>query len=353
MRDALRLLPILLLSACTTFIKDIPEQNKTPDVNPLAEQIFYEKQMRKWPMAMNSVLLLLPLSGEHAVIGRSVLNACLLASRDIFDIDFYIVDTATADTLSLHEQFQNKKITAIVGPVFCNEMTRYATIFGDASFFSLSNNIDINNQRVIACGLSPQEELNAICAYLKKEKRNGLLLLMPQSEYANKIIGMARKAMIRAGFDPEEDMEILKYRTVTRENATQAISSSSRKAIFVMDPVLDVEKLDNHEVFTLSSLALSNKSEWDGAFFAFGDNEYRKAFIEKYKRTFHKSPTAIDMVAYDIVHAICESCVNNSDLFDTKFPGCFGDFAFDKKEGIIRKLQIYEISNGQEKPLNP
>lgn len=346
------MLPILFLVACNT-VKDIPEQLNTPEINSFAEKIFYEKQMRKWSAATNSVLLLLPLSGEHEIIGRSVLNACLLASKDIPDIDFHIVDTTTADTLSLHEQFKDKKFLAIVGPVFCNEIVKYATIFGETSFFSLSNNIDINNQRTIACGLSPQEELNEICKYLKKEKRNGLLLMMPQSEYANKIIGMARKAMIRAGFDPEDDMETLKYKTITRENATQAIASSSKRAIFVIDPILDIEHLDNHEIFTLSSSALSNKSEWNRAFFAFGDNEQRQTFIAKYNKMFHKSPTAIDMVAYDIVRAICESCTGKANLFNERFPGCFGDFTFDKKNGIMRELQIYRIYNGQESPLNP
>lgn len=346
------MLPVLLLAACTTSVKDIPEQSNTPEINPLAEKIFYEKQMRKWSVADNSVLLLLPLSGEHEIIGRSALNACLLASKDIPNIDFYVVDTTTADTLSLHEKFKDKKFTAIVGPVFCNEIVKYATIFGETSFFSLSNNIDINNQRTIACGLSPQEELNAICKYLKKEKRNGLLLMMPQSEYANKIIVMARKAMISAGFDPEDDMETLKYKTITRENATQAIASSSKKAIFVIDPILDIEQLNNHEIFTLSSSALSNKSEWNGTFFAFGDSGYRQVFIEKYNNMFHKAPTAIDMVAYDTVQAICKSCLGNTDIFDEKFPGCFGDFTFDKKNGIMRKLQIYKISDGKESPLN-
>lgn len=334
-------------------MKDIPEQKNKPEVNPLAEKFFYEKQMRRWTNATNSILLLLPLSGEHKLIGQGALNACLLASQEIPNVDFHIVDTATADTLSLHEQFQRQKFTAIVGPVFCNEIVKYATVFGESSFFSLSNNIDINNQRVIACGLSPQEELNEICVHLKKEKYNGLLLLMPKNDYANKIVGMARKALIKAGFDPEDDMEVLRYMDITKENATQAIASSSKKAIFVLEPILDMEKLDNHEIFTLSASALNDKSTWDGVCFAQGDTKYRQEFIEKYKKAFNKSPTAIDMIAYDMVRTICESCTDNVNLFDTKFPGCFGDFTFSRKNGITRKLYMYKMVNGQDVPCNP
>lgn len=330
------------------MFKHSSEKSAIPDKKTPAPQISFEEQMRKWPSAENTVLLLLPMSGENSAVGRSAACACLLASEGAEDIDFHIIDTNTADTLKLYEQFKHKNIKAVAGPVFYKEVGKYAAIFGKAPFFSLSNNIDINNQHVIACGLSPQEELNKICAYIKRKKMGGLLMILPNNSYSDKIIRMAKKSLTRLRFDTENSLEIIKYKSITRKDAAHAVAASGRKAVFIMDPILDIDDLDNHEVFTLSSSALANKSAWDGINFVFGSSGRKNAFINRYKRMFRKTPTAIDMTAYDIVKAICDCCVNRTDLYNKKFPGCLGEFIFRKKHGIARNLHIYKIINSEE-----
>lgn len=330
------------------MVKDSPETETIPDEKTSVSKISFEEEMKKWPVASNTVLLLLPMSGENSVLGQSISRACLLASQGVQNIDFHIIDTAVADTVNLYEQFKYKNINTIIGPVFYNEIGKYAAVFGNAQFFSLSNNVDINNQHVMACGLSPQEELSRIFGYIKSKRLNGLLMIIPNNSYSDKIVCMAKKSLAHFGFDTEDFLEVTKYRSITRKDATRAAVASGRRAVFVLDPILNMERLGNKRVFTLSSSALANRSAWDGVIFAFGNSDYRNNFIDRYKQTFHKTPTTIDMVAYDVVRAVCDSCINHTDLYNAKFCGCLGDFAFKKRVGIVRNLQLYKLVDSEE-----
>ena len=343
MYKTLAFLLLVLLSACTT--EHTPERSPTATKNITNDLL---PETLKWNDARNSVLLLLPLSGSNAAIGQNIINACLLASQGSKDVDFHVVDTARIDPAMLYEQTKYKKFKAVIGPDFCNEVRQYESIFGDVPIFALSNNTDINNQHVIACGLSPLDELKIICEYIRKEKMKGVLFLMPDTPYADRIVTLARK-MLPKMFDNDE-VDVIKYNKISKEDALKA-AQSSRQAIFILEPILDIDELPTTKrVFTLSASALSNKSAWNGVIFAFEDNR-RKAFIKHYQKIFKKVPTAIDLAAYDLVGAICASTARNMDFFGTNFQGCLGEFALDKKHGMRRKLHLFSIIDSQEIPL--
>lgn len=309
-----------------------------------AQKISFEDEMRKWDKASTSIILLLPMSGNNSAIGNSIIDTSLLASQKIKDVEFHIVDTISTDPIQLYEQTKHKNFKAIIGPVFYNEVRQYEAIFNNIPIFTLSNNIDVNNQHVFACGLSPQEELNFICKYIMNKKLNGITFLMPDNPYSEKLIKLAKSRLPNFA---EDDINVIKYTSITKEDALR-IAQSSKQAIFVLDPILNIETLPEEKyVFTLSASALSNKTAWNGAIFVSDNNKWRKDFIKRYKKMFKRIPTTIDMVAYDIIKAICTS-ETQADLFKTKFNGCFGEFVFSKKHGIQRDLHLYTLKNSEE-----
>jgi hypothetical protein len=96
--------------------KTIIYEPKTDELFDSSLAVFSHKN------AENSVLLLLPMSGSNAAIGRGIVNACILASIKIGseNVDFFVVDTANPDLekFNLYDEFRNKNLKAVIGPVF-------------------------------------------------------------------------------------------------------------------------------------------------------------------------------------------------------------------------------------------
>jgi len=327
--------------------KNIPEQVVTPAKKHIIKKNYFEENLKQWNKARNSVLILVPMSGENVAIGRGIINACLLSANDASDIDFYVENTHDVDMSKLYEKFKEHNFDAIIGPVFYNEVGKYEALFRHTPIFSLSNNISINNQHVIACGLSPQEEIKKICLTIKASKLSGVLLLVPENSYANKIVQLMRQQLVKIGFNEENDVDIIRYKSITKDDATRIVQTSNRRAVFVVDPILNIDEIDDKFVFTLSSSVLNNRENWNGVIFAFDDNLNRKKMVNLYTSNFKSTPTIIDIVAYDILNAIISSIKNHTALFGTKFSGCLGNFEITKKNGIVRDLNLYKIESDE------
>lgn len=279
------------------------------------------------------------MSGSNAAIGEGVVNAGLLAEKNS-DTEFYVVDTEKrVDSFKLHEQFKGKNLKAVIGPVFYHEARKYGALFPTVSILSLSNNLKINNGHIIACGISPQNEIRKLMSFAKSENMQGVLAILPETEFGNLILSSLKNEMA------DEELDVVRYSEISKEDATRCARASGKQIIFVIEPILITSKLKDAKVFTLSSIVLNNTADWDGAVFAFADNQEQAAFIEEYKRNFGKSPNTIDIVAYDLMNAVDTALYQDMPLFDTEFDGCLGKFSVNKKSGLERDFKILTVEN--------
>lgn len=330
MKFATKLLLLALLTSCTS--------HDTSDQKVIPSKISHDSYLKNFRKAENSIALLIPISGPHKEIGQNVLNACILGNQNS-KMDIYVIDTNDYPDNLRQSSFKN--LRAAVGPVFFKETHKFASIFQDVPLFSLSNNISANNSHICACGLSPQEEIKTIFKYLREHRLRSLTVFLPEGDFAKSISLIIQKEAANRGMS-EENLNIIQCEPSA--NLSEIAGTVTSGAIFAFEPITS----EKAKVFTLSSLALSSPEKWEGAMFAYIDNEDQRSFIEEYQKTFHQSPTVISLAAYDVIKMINESSATRREMFDEDYQGTLGNFRIKKDQGIIRNLEIFRIQNAEK-----
>ncbi|MDR0581099.1 MAG: penicillin-binding protein activator [Holosporaceae bacterium] len=323
---------------------------KIPVPKASSDELF-DGRLRAFAPKKNAALLLLPLSGSNELVGRGILNACLLAGGNAKNIDFYVLDTADHEKHATLCRLRHKNFIAIIGPVFFQEVARYGALFQRTPILSFSNNLKINSDHVFACGLSPEDEIHALFAYADSQQINSFLTMLPDGELGNQIQDIIKRELKKYGLEEGEDLEILRYSSISRKAATKYVNNSNKKAVFVINPIINISKLENAQVFTLSSAALSVGNTWEGAVFAFSDNPEQQEFIAKYCAVFGAQPSVLDMIGCDLMKIVKESIKYERPIVQNFHIGCLGEFFIDKERGLQRKLSIYRRTDSGKEEL--
>ncbi len=304
--------------------------------------LYYEKSLEDFQRADNSITLLVPLSGEHGNLGKNVLNACILGNQNS-NMDIYVIDTNNYSDDLQQSSFPN--LRAVVGPVFFQESYKFASIFKHVPLFSLSNNKTANNKHIYACGLSPQEEIEAIFKYMRKKRLTSLTMFVPEGDFFKSVSLIVRREAAKLEME-EEDFTVVTYKP--KDDLSELVQNATSKAIFAFEPVQSMKA----KVFTMSSLALSNPEKWEGAMFVYVDNEDQHEFIKAYKESFHETPTVISLAAYDLIKMINESSTMHKSMFDEPYQGTLGTFIIKKdRSGMIRYPKMFKIENAEKVPV--
>ena len=334
MKTATKLLLLVLLASCTS--NDTSNQRIVP-----SKISYHDAYLENFQKADNSIALLIPVSGPHREIGQNVLNACILGNQNP-NMDIYVIDTNNYSDYLQQSSFPNLK--AVVGPVFFQESYKFASIFQKVPLFSLSNNVTANNGHIYACGLSPQEEIETIFRHLRKNRLHSLTVFVPEGDFFKSVSLIIQREAAKYGMD-EENFNVIGYDS--EANLSEIVQNSNAKAIFSFEPV----QSEKSQVFTLSSLALSNSEKWEGAMFAYADSEDQRIFIEEYKKVFHVAPTVISLAAYDVIKMINESSMTHREMFDEDYQGTLGNFKVKKDQGIIRDLKMFKVEKAEKVPV--
>ena len=120
--------------------------------------------------------------------GAEVIHACMLATENIRNINFQVLNTASHYMDSKHFP----KLKGVIGPIFSSEARRYGTLFAHVPVLALSNDRALDDGHLYACGLSPQDEIRTIIEYGKSRKIESFLVFPKNPLYFCRI----RKARI-------------------------------------------------------------------------------------------------------------------------------------------------------------
>ncbi|MDR1982510.1 MAG: penicillin-binding protein activator [Holosporaceae bacterium] len=351
MRSSIKLLLLICLASCSVS-KDVRHKEKPPIPKTKVDDLF-DPKLRSFGKKGNSVLLLLPMSGNNESIGRNILNACLLAVDNSRNIDFHLIDTANTsiEKCKMYDYFKDKNLKAIIGPVFFHEIKPYSALFPDVPILSFSNNLKINRGHIFACGLSLQDEIQALMAYANSQEINSFLIMLPEGDIGTQILEILEDELKKYGLEEGDDLEIIRYSSISRKAATKYAKNSNKKAVFVINPILTISKLKDIRVFTVSSAALSNSEAWDGVIFAFSDNDELRKFSERYNANFGVYPNVLDIIGHDLMKIVREFINLQKPIVGNHHQGCMGEFLIDKNTGPKRDLQIFRMENSQKKEL--
>ena len=133
--------------------------------------------------------LLAPLSGEYKELGESLLYSLQLALDEIGDKNVHVIprDSGSNDKKKLNiavEDIKSEGANIIIGPIEYIDFDEIKK-FNDVVFISPSNTNPEFNNNIISIGISFESQISALTKFIKKQKKNKTVILLPKNNYTD------------------------------------------------------------------------------------------------------------------------------------------------------------------------
>jgi ABC-type branched-subunit amino acid transport system substrate-binding protein len=325
------------------------------------------------------VALLLPLSGEQAALGQSLLQASQLALFEAPDSNLEIVVRDTGDSSmgaaqaaqdAIHEGAQ-----LVLGPVFGNAVKEVAPVAQAAGInvVSFSTDRSVAQPGVYVMGILPSLQVQRVVAYASRQGLHRVAALLPQSPYGHTVkdaldaaAGSAKAQVVHVDF---YDPRALDASTAVGQ-AGQFISSGG-----TVDALLVPETSERLHGITgqfgrfgidPTRVRLLGSTLWDddpalgsdpnlvGAWYAAPDPKAWGEFRNRFRAAYGTDPPRLATISYDatLLAILLAGGPKGPDFTTTAltdpagFSGVDGIFRFNGNGGIERGLAIMEIHDG-------
>ena len=346
--------------------------------------------------------LLAPFSGEYKNLGDSLLYSLQLALDEIDDKNVYIIpgDTGSNEPKKLNaaiKEIRSQGAKIIIGPINHEDFDEVKK-FNDLVFISPSNiNPEFQNN-IISIGVSFESQMLSLSKFIKKQKKNKTVILIPKNQYTKLIEDKLDKSEFKSFkiFKYDPDPKILTGEIEVLTNYSQRKKNLElRKKIFKdkedEQSKMELERLDkiytlgevnfdsviiidfgNSLKSVLTSLVFTDVDQ-DKVLFTtlnqwfdesmFYENTVKSLYypsvnyieFKKYKdvyfKTFKNFPSEITILAYDALGLIYYAWKKNGKIssindfsFKGKVKGKIGTFSSNNRK-IIQDLDIYKVEN--------
>ena len=391
----------------TTYNKSIKLDNKNINNNSLSSQILNEKKDTAQREFLN-IVLMLPLSGKHYQIGKSLLNSAQLAveKKNNKKIVFTIIDTGDEEQL-LYQLYNvlEDDIDIIIGPVFSDKVIQVREVSKNKGIpiVAFSNNSKIQDNRLYVFGLKLEDEIKELLTYSIKRNLKKYAVLVPRNEFGSRVEKEIRQFQSENNFstfnftfynpnspdfyDVSKNVSNFEERKANLEKKIKQLEKeNSEKA---KEELKKLKKLDTYgelnfeallifaqnfqEVSNFSSILpyydvdpkkiqFIGSSLWtknlalkepglDNGYFTSLNIDNRKKFEDEYLKIFKSKPHSLATLSYDIVGLI-SNLHNNESYFSTQklhnpngFIGINGWFKMMPSGKVLRQPNIYKIKN--------
>ena len=351
--------------------------------------------------------VLVPLTGEHSHIGKSIIQSIRIGVNKIDDSKLTIFPRDTKSnsktTLGSVKELYSIGVRIFIGPVF-NENLKELNKFQDAVFLSFTNKIIGNPNNVISTGINAKSQFDAIKKYLEMNDLDGTLVLIPKKSFKEEVEEAIIKSKIKTKkifyYDAEPTKLTKQIEKVTRykirkrnlEDEIKRIENSDENnkerkleilnkkdtlgrigydSIIIADFNESLKSVTTSLLYTDVSpkkIAFISLNQWfDETLFkekasqpiAFPsinrENFYN--FRDDYKKIYNKHPSQIGILGYDLIGLIYYLLLKNdfevdNKLFvkDNKFKGVSGVFEINNKK-INHILTFYRVEDGKFKKI--
>ena len=336
--------------------------------------------------------LMLPLSGEHYRIGRSLLNAAQMALEKINGNNLIVYIADTGDDRQLLENLYfliNKEIDVLIGPVFTDKIIKIKDILIENRFH--------------AFGLTLEDEINELLVYSLARNFKRYAVVTPDNNYGrrvkkyiekfNSINNQLKFKFIIYDEESPDFYEVSKLisdfenRKIKLEYEIELLKKVD--SIENLEKLKELEKLDTYgeldfeaillltqnfnELSNLSSILpyydvdpkkiqYMGNSLWskdqalkepglENGYFTARNIDSRKIFENTYAQIFKDKPHSLATYTYDLIGLISkiQSINNNFEIqllySDKGFIGTDGWFRIHENGKVSRKPNIYKINN--------
>ena len=346
--------------------------------------------------------LLAPLSGEYKELGESLLYSLQLALDEINDTNVIIIprDYGFNDKKKLDnavKEIKSQGANIIIGPID-NEQFKEVKKFNDTVFISLSNKNPEFQNNVISIGVSFESQMIALMKFIKKQKRNKTIILLPNNHYTTFIekklsrLNLENYKIFKYNPDPKiltGEIEILTNYTQRKKNLElrkkifeDKEDDQSKKelknleqrytlgdvnfdSVIIVDFGSSLKSVLTSLVFTdvdQEKVLFTTVNQWfDESFFyentvkrlyypSVNYKEYKK-YRDRYFKIFKSFPSEITILSYDAIGLIYYVWKKNGKInsvndfsFKGKIKGKIGTFSFINKK-ITQDLDIYKVED--------
>ena len=333
--------------------------------------------------------LLVPITGQHSEIGKSIIKSVRLAINKIDNplIEILPRDTQSNPLITLRKAKELNEIGVkiIIGPVF-NKNLIYLDEIKDVIFLSLTNKIINNPKNIISTGINSGSQFNTISKFQKINEIEKTIILIPKENYKEEIEKAIQQSKIKVNrvhyyeSDPtkltNQIEEITKYfqRKQNLENEIKKLEKSDEPN--KKREIEDLKKLDtlgkvDFDAIIISDFDESLKSittsllytdvspkdvyfitlnQWfdesllketssQPIYFPSINKENYDYFIKTYHETFNEYPNQLSFLSYDLIGLVYYLIVKNDFVVNKKM--------FLKKNMFKGKIGIFDIKNNK------
>ena len=345
--------------------------------------------------------LLVPLSGENALIGEQIVKATRLALKDINSDKLEIIpkDTKSDPNKTLRSAIELDKlgINLVIGPVFYKNLS-YLNEVKNLTFLSFTNKTLDLPKNVISTGINSTSQLNTIKKFVELNEIEKTVFLIPNSNYNLEIKQGIKNSKVKTQkkyfYDIEptkltKQVEKITNYEIRKQNLLDEITrlensddinkerkiKNLKKRYTIGNVNFDsviIADFDESLKSVITSLLYTDVSPKDKYFITFNQwfdesllnetalqpiyypsvnkrnlEDFKKKFLE----VFNENPNHISLLSYDLVGLIYYLSLKNditniNKVFNSKnsFKGKIGIFDI-KNNKINHRLNFYKIED--------
>lgn len=333
--------------------------------------------MRQPARTSNQVALLLPLSGQHAALGSTMLEAAQMALLDAGKGQGGGITLMPVDTGGTAEGAQTAARKAlddgaglILGPLFSHEVRAAAGPARErgVSLIAFTNDADVASEGIFVMGLLPGAQVRRVVAEAGAAGGKRFAILAPASPYGQRSAQAAEETIPLTGgrvvaveyYDPAGADAQETARRLARQPADFVVLPEAPQRAVTLAPIYAYYESRGARAKFLGTQLWDDPSMWRepalyGSWFAAPPAEARNAFMERFNALQGRAAPRIATLPYDATAlAVALSRRPGGPDFSVDaitqpngFTGVEGLFRF-RRDGLSdRALDVLEIRRAQ------
>lgn len=325
----------------------------------------------------NRVAVLVPLSGDNAGVGRSILNAANLALLDTGGerIRITAYDTATGAAAAANEALAEGE-ELFLGPLLAQDVRAVAPAAdrADVPVLAFSNDVSVAGDGVYTLGFNPGQTIDRVVAYARAQGVERFGALVPTGTYGQRSSQAVIEAVERAGGRMVGMQSYDRSPAGVRTAAERLNAQGQYDAVLIADapqyaalaaPVLreasPAVRLLGTELWAPESNLGANPA-LRGAWYAAPSNTLFDQFRQRYRARYGTAPYRLSTLGYDAVLLAVRMAADwppgadfpEAKLTDpTGFVGVDGAFRFTEQGIADRMLEVRQVNASGEAVLDP
>lgn len=225
---------------------------------------------------------LLPLSGEHAILGENIYKSILITIFELENLRIKVIPLDTQSTKSgtkiAFQKGLREQVDIFIGPIFFDNLSEIKELegFKDKIFFSYSNNENNNLPNVINFGINLSSQINALEKVFNQNER--YIFFGDSSDFTNKVLEKVKKFKSKRArtiiYKNFKDIDI-KTKQVTNFNYRNKKHIREIKRLEKIQKEKEIEKTEDA---TLHAKYIENMKKHD----TLDKVKFRKVFLSSY-----------------------------------------------------------------------